>query len=75
MSMSISKVREDIKLHAKNARHRGEGYAHCVARVYSTAKRACENSDQCKTLCDFGDSFGNGGCTKSMMIAAGVSCI
>ena len=75
MSMRISKVREDIKLHAKKVRFRGEGYSHCVARVYSTAKRACENSDQCRILCDFGDSFGNGECTKAMMIAAGVSCI
>lgn len=75
MNVRISRVKEDPKVHINNARLRRETYTHCVSRVYSTAKRACENSNRCRMLCDFSDAFGRGSCTGSMMLAAGVSCI
>lgn len=48
----------------------GETYLECVARVYKTAKEACENDSFCDLLCDFTPS-----CHASMLAAAAVTCL
>ncbi|MDO4715049.1 MAG: hypothetical protein Q4A44_02055 [Bacteroidales bacterium] len=51
-----------------------ESYRGCVARVYRSAKEACEKNNRCKFLCDFSDMAGANSCTAAMMLAAAVTC-
>lgn len=50
-----------------------ETYAECVTYKFSTAKRACDGDNTCKTMCAAADLF-FGSCTGSMLAASAASC-
>jgi hypothetical protein len=65
----------DVSDTVKTRRAKNESYGHCVARVFKTAKAACDDDATCALECAAADILGKGSCTGSMIAAAGVVCM